>query len=397
MSCDEDRDGLIHVYIPPQENDESLRCIKASAHANGNVVSALAAATCVKSLPKIEAPRPPRLDELSFDPQGRPSLTWTRPSGRIAGIHVEWAKDDGTGYGTTFLGGQPADKTITELIEAFPSANASVAGEIWCLRARSVGATKSGGGANLSAWTSRTCAAIGEPPGPGLIDSIPWPEPVIPTPGAPLSPLYAAGDGAFMIKLAKAPESLYGTNWGGYLSCGSDDEKCPGAQSCIDDGAYSYCDAPSCACTGDRCAGACLEPVAALGSPSFCLAVQFVAREIGSFVVYRQERRPDQSVSDFVQVSARVDAPICAPMCMLWTGGGIDRYCLRQGHALIDPDLALARLSSNDKGALDLVFVDRYPFVADPAYAYRYELVYFDAFGEIAATRQTGWISPEHP
>lgn len=402
VACDDDEDGLIKVALPPQDNDEQLRCLKASAHSASNVVSALSAATCAKSVKAGLKPRPPRLDGFTFDAQGRAMLTWTRPAGTIAGVLVEWSRQGGGGYGTTFLGGDVGRATVTEEIAVFPAQSAPVSGEIWCLRARSIAGAATGGGASMSDWTSQRCATVGGPPvtPPGMLDSIPWPEPVVPTPGAPLEALYAPADGAFAVKLARADDALYQSTFGGWLSCAdmnqASDEVCPAGRACVTYGSQMYCDVPACSCGGQACEEACLEPFM-LGKGGLCVAVAALVREVGAFVVYRQERRPDQSIGPFVQVSARVEQPVCLPTCMQWTGAFNERYCLRPGYALSDPDLALARLSDNDHGARDLVFVDRFPFVADPGYAYRYELVFFDALGEITATRQSGWVSPSAP
>jgi len=404
-ACDDDNNGLIDVALPPQANDEQLRCIKASAHSDSNVVSSLSAATCAKSVKPGAKPRPPRLDDLAFDNSGKAFLTWTRPAGTIAGILIEWSRAGGSGYGTTFLGGNVARASVTEEIKTFPTSTAPVTGEIWCLRARSVAGASGNGGAAMSDWTSQRCATLGGPPPaqPGLIDSIPWPEPLVPTPGKPLEASYAPADGAFIVKLAHADDGLYQSTFGGFLSCANlnqaDDENCPDSQTCTVDGTSMYCESPACSCGGAPCLEPqrCLEP-AMLGKGGLCVAVGMLAREVGSFVAYRQERRPDQSIGPFVQVSALVEQPLCVPTCMLWSGGGFfDRTCLRQGYVLADTDLALARLDQNDRGARDLVFVDRFPFVADASHAYRYELVFFDALGEITATRQSGWTSPSHP
>lgn len=394
--CDEDRTGLISVTIPKANNADASACYKASQRGSNNIVSPLAVAPCVRQVPAALPPPPPRLDAFTLASDGAMTLTWSKPAAVIGGIVVEWSRDDGVGYGTAFLFGALATGTASEVLEHPENAPTPAAGELWCVRAQAVAG--GAGGALLSAWTPKRCAAVPLAT-PGLLDSIPWPEPSVPLAGPPLTSTYVPFDESFLVTLAKVDPDLYRTGPGGHLSCTNaegDASWClPRGVDCNRESSpgRAFCEWPSCTCGDEACRIPCTEPLRFHGQ-GLCLVATHLKRQVGDFVVYRQERRPDGQLGPFVQVSALVDDPRCFPIEVCLELGPTG--CLAstiEGYILADQELALVRMSPSDIGASDLVFVDRFPHVGDPNHAYRHELVFFDTRGEIVGRRMTGWVS----
>ena len=104
-----------------------------------------------------------------------------------------------------------------------------------------------------------------------------------------------------------------------------------------------------------------------------------------NFVAYRQSTKNTADPSaygDYVQISPLIDKLYCVSFYRNGYPDGV----------LQDPFIKLVNFNMGDPDwdGYRLVFSDRYPNIRDRWY--RYQLVYFDANGEISGHRQTDWF-----
>ncbi|MCA9545872.1 MAG: hypothetical protein KC613_15820, partial [Myxococcales bacterium] len=334
---------------------------------------------CVQTV-AAALPRAPRLRGLAFDPNGgdRASLRWSSAEQPGLGILAEWwaqgapADQRQTGYfDHEGRGGRDAPHTAEVGLTAL-----SDVPEIWCVRARTVGVGPGDGGGRVSTWSSTWC---GERPIPGepLPEYLPWPaEPPVPV-LAELPARLIEPDGLMAIYLGQAGQSVWTPG-----QCTIDGqpplEICEGADDCAAPRSWA----------AEDC--------------ELCGRLQAALGQHGNVVVYRQHRSgPDGAPSDFVQVSPLIDGAFCERRCVFrnidcnrtnQVAGCGPNDATRCAERFFDPYLRVLGFPEGDEWPeRSLVFLDRAPFQA--GLQYRYQLVFFDDFGELRARRDTGWLT----
>ncbi|MEL7451163.1 MAG: hypothetical protein AAFN78_18260, partial [Pseudomonadota bacterium] len=141
--------------------------------------------------------------------------------------------------------------------------------------------------------------------------------------------------------------------------------------------------------------GACLGlagqvPAVTIGDCNeFCGIVESAVANALGFVVYRQRSADPADPSqytDFVQNSPLIDRIHCVSDYF-----GLDTSVSGEG-ALLDPFLFMGDFNGTDPAwnGDHIFYVDRQPFAMGDWY--RYQLVYFDADGEIISQKNTAWI-----
>jgi hypothetical protein len=118
------------------------------------------------------------------------------------------------------------------------------------------------------------------------------------------------------------------------------------------------------------------------------------------YVVYRQARAPDGALEPFEQVTPLIESGFCRRTCRkvgncnnqgVSACGPNDNVCADTWH---DPFVQLLRFPPGDAWSEQAVaYVDRSPLVGGQSY--RYQFVYFDAFGEVTERRDTDWVAVE--
>jgi hypothetical protein len=392
-----------------------------------NVVSTPLALPCYEKQPPSVAP--PFLADLTFLPTGEARLAWRRPPQRVAGIMIELFRRSPSLFLTDFavannaLG--PAENQSIDLtgLGAMPPVGTT---ETWCVRARAVGVAVGGSGQILSAQTQLLCRERSlEPPPP--VAYLPWP--AIPHPtdlGGALKARYLADDGVVALLIGSLPDALMGSALDANGSSCTTDLDCKGTTGwpnlscnvsgdCVPTGQFlgDTCAVDGSCGAGESCySGLCVPTDCASGGP--CLdrralyfrsghACGIVSQALGTpgrFVVYRQHWHAGEAKPEEVaQVSPRIDGMRCAAEPLSPKEGFptfVNRYCAREGGkpctVLDDPFLRVAHFNADAQGwpTFGLVYVDEAPYAAGDKL--RYQLVYFDARGEIAGTRTTDWV-----
>ena len=355
---------------------------------------------------KLEPTGPPvrpKLTSLDFDtPPTEGTLRWESPDQPTSGIIAEWYRDDGEFRRSEFLGhagrygvDNPHETQIE--LTAVPAAGDE---ELWCVRARSVAHSVSGGSGLVSDWTTPMCR-LRLPPAEVLPEYIPWPKISVPNEMSfPLLVHYLPAD--------QRPAVLIGA---------PDLDNDIGRQ-CRFVGAAAPC-RDDIACVFD-------EPIGGLDCANFCQDIRESMGQHTRFVVYRQGRKKSTDVpKPFYQVSPLIDRAFCTQACPEDPdeldpnppdkGGSLDAPGLSNGIKdsgeryqfpginpkereqcipyLHDPFIKLLTFASPPSGwaQVALAFVDRFPFTG--GWMYRYQFVYFDERGEITGHRTSDWFT----
>jgi hypothetical protein len=392
-----------------------------------NVVSTPFSLPCYEKQPPSVAP--PFLVDLTFQPDGSAQLLWRRPPQRVAGAMIEVFRKSPPAFVTDFGVAQnaltPSENQTTALAGLGPMPAAGLS-ETWCVRARAVGVAVGGSGQILSAATQLLCRERAlEPPPP--VAYLPWP--AIPHPGdlgGKLQARYLADDGVVALLLGSLPDAIMGSALDENGSSCTTDLDCKGtfgwpnlscsrAGDCVPTGQYlgDPCGADVACGAGESCySGLCVPTDCTSGGPCLdrralffqsghaCGLVSQALGAAGRFVVYRQLWHAGVATPEEVaQVSPRIDGVHCAAEALSPKAGFptyVNRYCTHEGSApctvLDDPFMRVAHFNSDASGwpTFGLVYVDEAPYAAGDKL--RYQLVYFDARGEIAGHRTTDWV-----
>lgn len=324
----------------------------------------------------------PEIGSLTF-PGTTAEVGIIPPRQVVLGFVTELRSADGATRITTFVPSGPTD-ALGRVTKAIEIGLRPVTGtyDEWCFRARTVISRAAAATITdtLSDWSPELCAVRRGPntPAPSYI---PWPTtPEVPE-DAPLDAIYLDGDGLPVVHLAAV--SL--ADCGGPLSI----------PQCVGDPEAK----------GDE-VDACYFPIVPLEASECqlgCHGIEQALRGRLGFVVYRQGRpTSDDPAGDFVQVSPLIDRAHCAQVTEDELPEGVQWNPLYGAKLdlLADPYIALADFSGEFDGVTgnpwsgeELFFVDRYPHT--DGWEYRYQLVYFDARGEIVRTRTSNWMAAE--
>ncbi len=397
-----------HYDVPGLGAD--LQCFTLTVHDENNNTSTDVELPCFKVQPS-GPPDPPKMISLEFvGNDGR--MRWAAPDMPTAGVMMEWSLKGGDIVRSDFFGHAGAFGIDNPHEVMLPLTPAPAPGdeEIWCVRARAI-ATHSASDADLmSEWSAPLCQIrTTEYP-----DYLPWPDVKAPgTIGDELAVRYMPNDGIPAIQLGELPTSLL-ENQGHDLRCVPLDRLpiCRRQEACVNDDAvgFRFCD-------------------------DFCERVDAALGTNRRFVVYRQSKTAAAAApGDFQQVSPLIERAYCGRICapeiqgedfdldlrapglvprpgeqaggivgvenvnnglnadvnVNVPGGGLgENECIEFLH---DPYVKLMVFpdQTDPWPTLSLAYVDRYPHVS--TYHYRYQVVFFDARGEITGHRNTDWI-----
>ena len=347
---------------------------------NGNgVTGTLTPLGCVRG-PEVAAPAAPSLTRLIFE-GNRGVVSWRAPAAHVGGILLEWRQVGGDARGADYItapGSTAPGQALTATFDA-PALGANP--ERWCARARSYGRGFDPLG-QVSAWTPELCIERA-PPGTPAPQFLGWPSVPKARDAGTLAVRYLEGDLAPAIALSDLDSPVIGR------------DECSSFPNLFD------CDEDTSCASGPRLFIGC----------DICGHIDAALADNRRFVVYRQ-RRDGQALTPYVQVSPRIDGTFCRPSCSDPFGCDEDAedllslaFCgMRQRaeqacganpgqvpQGVYDPHLSLLAFDqADDWPELTLAFVDRTPHKAGAEY--RYQLVYFDARGEISAKRLTPWL-----
>lgn len=365
----------------------ALACYSAQPVNDNGVTGTLIPLPCVRA-PEVAAPAAPSLDSFIFEGR-RAIVNWRAPATHIGGILLEWRQVSGDGAGDVSGAkyvSAPGDTTPgSGFTTTFDVPALGPDTERWCVRARSFGR----GGDPLgqtSDWSADLCIDRAAP-GTPLPQFLGWPAVSRARDAGTLAVRYLEADQAPVIALSDLdtpvvlPAACEVRNSRNQLV----DRVCGGDDACVAGEPHVYLDC-----------GICGRIDAALGDNR-------------RFVVYRQ-RRDDGAHTAYAQVSPRIDGMYCAASCadmfgcVNREGDFLDQaFCSlndqaqvacdanRAPEGVFDPYVKLLTFDqADDWPVTTLAFVDRTPHAAGAEY--RYQVVYFDARGEVTAKRTTPWL-----
>ncbi len=384
---------FVTEWDPPAEGGE-LECVSLYKTNKNNQPSAVLNLPCVKFRPKI-GPRAPIVSRFVVPGNTDPvTIEWYAPNQAIGGIIVEmWRSDDAGGARTTeFFGANGKFGNANMHTSTLPHGQPALAGsdlEEWCVQARSVGVgTPSEGGSQLSPMTQPICVAR-RAPAAALPTYLGWPTIPKPPQRTALQAYYLTGDRVMAIPFGpvvfekfcalRPVEGMAGVVIEGGAACIASRAEPPTA---------CQTGAPPENCGDGRCIDPCLNESGFMGeSPALCAAARNGLGENTRFVAYRQARdRATGEMTPYEQVSPYLDKPHCR------VRNNLDP--LEPSHAagiVHDPFLTLVPFDLDAGPQYYATYVDRTPFIGGQDY--RYQLVYFDDRGEIAAYADTQWIT----
>jgi hypothetical protein len=379
-------------WNPPAEGGE-LECVSLYKTNKNNQPSAVLNLPCVKFRPKV-APRAPIISRFVVPGDATPiSIEWYGPNQAIGGIIVEvWRNDDAGGARLTqFFGAEGVFGNTRVHTSSLPHGQPALAGsdlEEWCIQARSVGVgTPSEGGSQLSPLTKPMCVAR-RAPAAELPTYLGWPTIPKPPQRPALKAQYLTGDRVMVIPFGPVAFQKFCARRpvGDLLVIIDGGAACYASQS--DPPTACQTGAPPEGCGDGRCVDPCLNEYGYMGdSPALCANARTGLGENTRFVAYRQARnRATLEVSPYEQVSPFLEKPFCR------VKSNLDP--LEPSHAagiVHDPHLTLVPLDLGSGAQYYASYVDRTPFIGGQDY--RYQLVYFDDRGEIAAYADTQWIT----
>ena len=339
-----------------------LICLSLALQNENNEVSSKYRLPCFRLTAIVTGVDPPQPVEIGFLPAGGTlaQLTWIPPEQPVAGSIVEWYllggdKDAAFSDFIPHAGKSAKDGSITAEVPINPEPTTVGWEEEWCFRARAVGHA-----GKLSDWSGARCS-IRKPVTEPLPDYIPWPKILTPAEMGDILNRYLQMDGMPVVLLTD-PIDLSGCEGDLPQEC-TPKPKDP----CLTRGIENL--------TGFYCDDICEKLKESLGG-------------MLNFVAYRQSTEKTTEPSgygDYVQVSPLIDMLYCVSVYRSGLPDGV----------LQDPFIKLVNFNMGDPDwdGYRLVFADRYPNIRNRWY--RYQLVYFDASGEISGHRQTDWFQAQ--
>ena len=373
-------------WDPPAEGGE-LSCVALYKTNKNNQPSAVLNLPCVKFRPK-KAPGVPIISRFTVPGTGAPAvIEWYGPEQAIGGVIVEmWRAGGGEPLRQTqFLGAEGRFGNGALHTNTLPHGAPVLVGsdfEEWCVQARSVGVgSASESGAQLSALTQAVCVSR-RAPAAEVPTYLGWPAVPRPPQRSDLAAVYLTGDRTMAIPFASLIYESFCAVRPGNIAGGPECDPLAVPAACT-------VGAPPPGC-GDSaaCADRCLPPgVLYGGDTALCALARGALGENARFVAYRQSRdRTTGGLTPYEQVSPYLEKPFCR------TKSGLDPLApQRQAAVLNDPYLTLAPFDLGSGPAWHMTYIDRTPFIGGRDY--RYQLVYFDSRGEIAAYADTQWIT----
>ncbi len=337
-------------------------CLSLALQNQSNEVSSKYRLPCFRLTAYVTAIGSPQPVEIGFLPAGGATaqLTWIPPEQPVAGSIVEWyltGGDNDTTFSDFFphSGSSAKDGNISVEVSITPEPTTTGWEEDWCFRARSVGYNE-----KLSDWSGVRCG-IRKPVTDPLPEYIPWPKIMTPAEMGGILNRYLQMDGMPVVLLT-APIDLIGCEGNLPQEC-TQTPKDP----CLMRGESHP--------IGIYCDNICEKFKESLGGKL-------------NFVAYRQSTEKitePSSYTDYVQVSPLIDRLYCVSFYRSGFPDGV----------MQDPFIKLVNFNMGDPDwdGYRLVFADRYPNIRERWY--RYQLVYFDANGEISGHRQTDWFQAQ--
>lgn len=372
------KDGQWPWQWTPPSMGADLICLSFS------IVNANNQNSTVQQLPCFKAasngpPEPPRVTTVGFAGDTA-TVRWFAPEGPTAGVIVEWynraAPLKRSAEFFPHNGRYGAQSRHSGQLALPPLGDAV---QTWCVRARSAAQARTVEGQNVSEWSPPVCRER-RPQGVPLPEYLPWPTMPSPpaTPNALKARLLEHDD--HMAILLNRNASVWRI----------------GAETCIPqvEAPLPECDAASCM-TDAPLAFDC----------DICPRVKAIMGDVRNFVVYRQSKAgADAEPGPFAQVSPLIEGAHCGRSCdrplininprqgcfSVRQCEGVGQIC---APVLADPWIKPLRYGADDPEEwprVGLGFVDRSPYIRGRHY--RYQLVFFDAQGEISRHSTTNWV-----
>ena len=345
-----------------------LHCFSTRARGDGGLNGLQSRLGCFSR--PFEDPSAPVIAGVSFSADNtllQPQFVL--PPHPISAVMFEYWQSGDRQRQRTFLqmGGRDVDvqPTLVDDIPLPPPPDGTTWSQEWCMRSRSVLLSVPGDLASgLSPWSQVECATRGPTPNANP-DIVGWPAPLDIPRGEDLEWFLIDSTGELAVVLGDGFSTLPNED------CIVDplpvcDESAPDEFEAI----------------GPELDTKCTRQAMVAQCPDLCVAVDDATSPNLGFVAYRQSRKNGVE-GNFVQVSPLIDQAFCR----------VENNQSRFN----DPFIKLVEITNSrlsEPSGPQFLFVDHYPneiFRSTNRVEYRYQLVFFDADGEISHWRSTSW------